>query len=456
MLVFFSLITFQLLHVSYFETTRNLQKKMWIKVPCVLLLIFLVPTLVLVNATPAGFVLYSWLSGSINVFNVTFLFNVENVTNNKIPTIVLRDLSIKSMDVHSLNDSTVIDNLNQFEPFAKLVITFFTVSSALSFLLFIVALLCTYKCAWLRKCTTRNKDIEQGGQNGGGQNGGGDLAKIKPLDSFRDDDDKTSTKLDLPESLYFCLLFVLNIALLIVCIVLFVSWHYNKPSYYDSPVAIGAEGAVFCTYMYSLLCTIVSCFIFSKLAYSVTRRCLDLIQEFKKCQDNDILALMLEKDDNFTDMAQATLNMFEYWFTVHWVCYTVTSFLSIALFFDMLEMYIKSNFVKPVDTAVGFSYKELVVVGLFTLQHCFLFLYPCFKAAAVTVGREKLIKKVNAWQDGPLNREDKQFLIQYLKNKKFGFRISFFCARLRFGFNVAYISIFIGLLGVLLKLTNVF
>ena len=165
---------------------------------------------------------------------------------------------------------------------------------------------------------------------------------------------------------------------------------------------------------------------------------------------------MLEKDDNFTDMAQATLNMFEYWFTVHWVCYTITSFLSIALFFDMLEMYIKSNFVKPVDTAVGFSYKELVVVSLFTLQHCFLFLYPCFKAAAVTVGREKLIKKVNAWQDGPLNREQKQFLIQYLKNKKFGFRISFFCARLRFGFNIAYISIFIGLLGVLLKLTGVF
>ena len=75
---------------------------------------------------------------------------------------------------------------------------------------------------------------------------------------------------------------------------------------------------------------------------------------------------------------------------------TITSFLSIALFFDMLEMYIKSNFVKPVDTAVGFSGEELAVVGLFTLQHCFLFLYPCFKAAAVTVGREKLIKKVNA------------------------------------------------------------
>ena len=258
-----------------------------------------------------------------------------------------------------------------------------------------------------------------------------------PLDSFRSDDsDKTSTKLDLPESLYFCLLFVLNIALLFVCTGLFIGWHYFKPSYYKSRVAIGAEGAVFVVYMYSLLCTIVSCFIFSKLAYSVTRRCLDLLDEFKGPLS---LTGMLKKDDQFTDMAQATLNMFEYWFTVHWACYTITSFLSIAFFLDMLSKNIQSKFIKPPDTAIGFSGNELTVIGLFTLQHCFLFLYPCFKAAAVTVGREKLIKKVNAWQGMLLNLEDKQFLIQYLKNKEFGFRISFFCARLRFGFNIAYI-----------------
>ena len=107
LLVPFSLITWQLLHFSYFKWSQNLQNDKRIKVLWVVLLIPAVLILVLLNAAPVGFVLYSWISGSINVFNVTFLFNVENVTNNKIPTIVLRDLSTKSMDVHSLSDSTI-------------------------------------------------------------------------------------------------------------------------------------------------------------------------------------------------------------------------------------------------------------------------------------------------------------------------------------------------------------
>ena len=47
-------------------------------------------------------------------------------------------------------------------------------------------------------------------------------------------------------------------------------------------------------------------------------------------------ASLTEADDNFTQQAQATLNWFEYWFTVHWVFYTVTSYLSITLFLNML------------------------------------------------------------------------------------------------------------------------
>ena len=213
-------------------------------------------------------------------------------------------------------------------------------------------------------------------------------------------------------------------------------------------------------YMYSLLCTIVSCFIFSKIAYSVTHRCLELYDEFKDHrrqqtdEDGDGLERLIRRDLQFTKMAQTTIIHFEYWFTVHWIFYTVTSFLSIALLIDTLQHYMNSTLQPP----IVFNQVELIVIALFTLQHCFLFLYPCFKAAAVTVGREKLIKKVNAHPVNPqhLSRERKQFYIQHLRNTKFGFRISFFCARLRFGFNVAYISIFISLLGVLLKLTGVF
>ena len=93
-------------------------------------------------------------------------------------------------------------------------------------------------------------------------------------------------------------------------------------------------------YMYSLLCTIVSCFIFSKIAYSVTHRCLKLYDEFKDhervSEDNDGLEQLVKRDLQFTKMAQTTIAYFELWFTVHWIFYTVTSFLSIALLIDMV------------------------------------------------------------------------------------------------------------------------
>ena len=213
-------------------------------------------------------------------------------------------------------------------------------------------------------------------------------------------------------------------------------------------------------YMYSLFCTIASCFIFSKLAYSVSERCLKLGNDMKRALDSNNVnvdfASLMEADDNFTQQAQATLNWFEYWFTVHWIFYTVTSFLSITLFLDVLLKYIQAGLNRPPDSAVGFSYEELWITGIFTLSHCLLFLYPCFKAATVTLSRETMIKKVSKHLQNAHNRGTiEQIFIQYLKNKKYGFRISFFCARLRFSFNVAYISIFIGLLGVLSKITGV-
>ena len=271
---------------------------------------------------------------------------------------------------------------------------------------------------------------------------------------------KISTKLYLSESLYFIALLVINILLWIACFVVFWRGHFDKPSYYDANLEQWVEKLGFAMYMYSLLCTIVSCFIFSKIAYSVNHRCLDLFKEFTNTPDdvNNVLDWLIEQDDEFTNMAQGTLNFFEFWFTIHWVFYTITSFLSIALVFDILVKYIQAELYKPPDSAIGFSNYELIVVSLFTLQHCFLFLYPCFKAAAVTVSCEKLIKKVNSHpiDEHHLSHDEKQIYIQHLRNKKFGFRISFFCARLRFGFNIAYISLFIGLSGVLLKFTDLF
>ena len=462
-LVILSSITGQLIHLSYSENLRDSNKYVWGKRFCnFVLLAIMTPLFLIINTTPAVFIMTSWITGSVNVFNVTFIFNVPKIADNSIPNIVM---STQSNDKHFLNDSKVIDNLIEFEAFSKLVILFIGVSSALSFLLFIYALVCTYKCDWLwTQCTAP----EQRPLNARPD------PMPRPLDPFqyKDRDNElnpTSTKIDLPESLYFIVLFVINIALWIACAVVFCAFHFYRQYYTDddnknfrsNPTWLEALG--FGMYMYSLLCTIVSCFIFSKIAYSVTHRCLKLYDEFTEHrkqddEDGDGLERLIRRDLQFTKMAQATIIHFEYWFTLHWIFYTVTSFLLIALFLDMVEFYMHSKFFSPTNLAIGFQDVELVIFALFTLQHCFLFLYPCFKAAAVTVSREKLIKKVNAYQgdNHPLTRERKQLYIQHLKNMKFGFRVSFFCARLRFGFNVAYISIFIGLLGVLLKLTGVF
>ena len=205
-----------------------------------------------------------------------------------------------------------------------------------------------------------------------------------------------STRLYLPESMYFIGLLVINIVLWAACFGVFWGYHFDKPLYYDTNLEQWVEKLGFFMYMYSLLCTIVSCFIFSKVAYSVNHRCLKLFKGFiKPTPPNNTIILdwLIKQDDDFTKMAQKTIYWFEFWFTIHWAFYTVTSFLSIALVFDILVKYIQAELNKPSDSAIGFTHIELWLVGLFTLQHCFLFLYPCFKAAAVTVGRESSSRK---------------------------------------------------------------
>ena len=63
-----------------------------------------------------------------------------------------------------------------------------------------------------------------------------------------------------------------------------------------------------------------------------------------------------------------------------------------------------------------------------------------------------MIKKVSnaEWQN--IDPNDKEKFINYLKIQDCTFKISILCAKLSFGFYLAYISIFVGILGVTLKL----
>lgn len=100
----------------------------------------------------------------------------------------------------------------------------------------------------------------------------------------------------------------------------------------------------------SQLCAILSCFIFSKVAYSVGTACVDQLPElFKQVdrEDNQTLRVngyITEEDINkrsqmhllkatvkwYNSMLNTTLNPFGTWFAIHWVLYTIAAFMSIS------------------------------------------------------------------------------------------------------------------------------
>ena len=95
---------------------------------------------------------------------------------------------------------------------------------------------------------------------------------------------------------------------------------------------------------------------------------------------------------------------------------------------------------------------RLAYVFLFAVEHCILFIYPCFHAASVTTGYTVMIKRVSNAEWNNIILDNKEKFINYLKIQDCTFKISILCAKLSFGFYTAYFSIFVGILGVTLKL----
>ena len=96
---------------------------------------------------------------------------------------------------------------------------------------------------------------------------------------------------------------------------------------------------------------------------------------------------------------------------------------------------------------------NLAWIFLLTLEHMFLFMYPCFRAVQVTATREWLIAEVSKRNWKNMNMRVKISLVHYMRAQNFGFRISLFCADITFGFNLAFLSVFIGVFGAILKLS---
>uniref|UniRef100_A0A1X7SGX0 Gustatory receptor n=1 Tax=Amphimedon queenslandica TaxID=400682 RepID=A0A1X7SGX0_AMPQE len=242
-----------------------------------------------------------------------------------------------------------------------------------------------------------------------------------------------------------------------MCIVFFV--HYNKRHplskqqdrahiqyRYNIASTEKFEIVTAAAYFYSLFCTISSCFIFSKVMYGIQNRCMGLFRGRKKISE------FTRQDDEFIKVAIETQAPFEMWFFIHWVMYIITSFLSFSFLFEAINKKIQASLVDH-DSGVAFHNLELALIALLALSNLFFFLYPCIRAAGVTESRKSLIRDVNNHIDfkNNLENDNRKAFVNYLKEKNYGFRLNILCAHVKFNLNIAYISIFIGLLGVLIK-----
>ena len=240
--------------------------------------------------------------------------------------------------------------------------------------------------------------------------------------------------------------------------------------------------------LWSFFCTLMSCFIFSKLMLAIQDRCSDqknyidyMNLELKYSADrvNRTLRSYMEQDDrNLTDLSTldddeihlsylkevdkrfvrvsvSTLEWFQLWFFLHWLFHMFSALLSISLFLNAFVLHIKAK-LPHLDPGVDFEATEIMFLFTFSAFHSFLVLYPCFQAAAVTHTREALIRSVSKKIDEyrKINNEVKKAYITYMSDQKFGFRISIFCRSIPFNLNIAYISIGLALLGVVISLLS--
>ena len=244
----------------------------------------------------------------------------------------------------------------------------------------------------------------------------------------------------------FCFYFFFSLNLLLYAanvIVLFVIVNKEMDNNYPKFELIDYFGLA--AQLASRYCAIISCFIFSKVAYAVTIKCHEKLKEYKETVPDVVpenfdttgaLRDLERKDTEYVELCNRSMKPYRFWFSVHWFLYAVTGFMSIAYF---IETVIITN---------GHRYLSIIYVFLFTLEHLVLFLYPCFRAASILEARNTLIHKVSlqSWPTAV-----KSPFIQFMKEQKCGFIMSLVCIRVEFGFNIAYISIFIGFLGIILK-----
>ena len=261
-------------------------------------------------------------------------------------------------------------------------------------------------------CTTNKLDNGDGSYGGEGRGAGGD----------RKQNQYVSSLLTLKQSVCFQFIFWFNFCVYTASVGMFI-WILVGQLDSFNPILEGLDLAGLIAQFVSQFSALISCFIFSKVAYAVSNRCID----FSKCifqvantprvtknnqgeeieTDNwrnlktglgfsaakkvDHLTVLKAMDQRYTLMLKNSLSPFGLWFTIHWVLYTLTAFMSIAYVADkiIMELYgtepqdVKCHWEKDLNCI-----QSLVYTMLFALFHCILPL-PVFPSSQCDQGEEE-------------------------------------------------------------------
>ena len=344
--------------------------------------------------------------------------------------------------------------------FEHAVITVATISGSLSYLIIICVLVTNYSVAhplfdglsksfipWF-KTTLKLEDIDNGRN--------AEITSLKILSPFLNGkiDPRDRNIKFIPVYLYakhlFCFYFFFFLNLLVYAsnvALLFIIVKKEADDNYPTYELIDYFGLA--AQLSSQYCAIISCFIFSKVAYAITIRCHKMLEQYERIipepipENFDVDGILLElenKDTEYVKLCNDSMRPYRFWFSVHWFLYALTGFMSIAYFVETVLTH-------------GHPYLNIIYIFLFTLEHLVLFLYPCFRAASILEARNTLIYRVSqkAWPTSI-----KSPFLQFMKEQRCGFIMSLVCIRVEFGFNIAYVSIFIGFLGIVFRFFSLF
>ena len=284
------------------------------------------------------------------------------------------------------------------------------------------------------------------------------------------EEQERKNKCELPS---FWIFLISNIAFWIVVLSMFYTGQYHI----HKPHAISGEGgnktntykiieATFTSfYFYSHFCTITSCFIFSKLMYLIQktgeqqkRKAKEILENEEEDEDTKLKKLIegdngINGDNQFIECATKTLHIFQFWFSVHWVFYVITSFLTIALSIEAILLLIRAT-QHHIQNGVHFSDYEIILLVFLSVSNVLMFIYPCLRAASITRARKKFIQDIiKEYGHSTTNKEVVAGpYVKHLKSRKFGFHLNAICTSIPFSLNIAYVSICVGAFGIVLSI----